>query len=398
MRSHLKLADAALRLVPRPGGAAHCARRGAQESGTEERSIRCSCGITGTSRRYDHEIGAQAVPPRHHGRADRVLSPGGRHAGRARGSLRAPSPAALDGQARRATCCNAIITGCAYDRTGTCVRVPGQDTIPRDGAGEDLSGGRALSLGLDLDGRSRRSPIPRRSPITIGSTIRTGARRAATCTSRRTGSSSSTTCSTSPISPSCMRPRSATPALVEHAEVKVQRTPDNVAGHALDHRPAGAADLRQGRQLHRQRRSLADHRFRAAGVPAARCRRDADRHRRAGGPARRRHQHAQPQCDHAGDRDHHAIISGAQAHDFDVDNAETDRHDLRADQDRLPRRRRVFEAQQRIIDLDSQSRRRSTSMPMPASSRRAASSTGCIATRRQPRPGWWRRSSCFTHL
>src|ERR1700730_7989069 len=34
-------------------------------------------------------------------------------------------------------------------------------------------------------------------------------------------------------------------------------------------------------------------------------------------------------------------------------------------------------------------------MPMRVSSRRAGFSTGCIATRRQPRPGWWRRSSKY---
>ena len=36
---------------------------------------------------------------------------------------------------------------------------------------------------------------------------------------------------------------------------------DRRAGDALDHRPAGAADLRQDRRLHRQRRPLADHRL-----------------------------------------------------------------------------------------------------------------------------------------
>ncbi len=99
-------------------------------------------------------------------------------------------------------------------------------------------------------------------------------------------------------------------ALVEHAAVKVQRKQDNVRGHPLDHRSAGAADLRQGRQVHRQRRPLADHRLRAAGVSASRCRRHPDRHRRAGGPPRQRHLHAQSQRHHAGDRNHVALLLG----------------------------------------------------------------------------------------
>jgi len=64
--------------------------------------------------------------------------------------------------------------GLQYDQTGP-MRAhsrPGPD--PAERQGEDLSGGRALSLGVDLDGRSGASPIPPRSPISIGSTIPLG--------------------------------------------------------------------------------------------------------------------------------------------------------------------------------------------------------------------------------
>ena len=99
-------------------------------------------------------------------------------------------------------------------------------------------------------------------------------------------------------------------ALVEHAAVRVQSHAARRAGDALDHRSAGAAGLRQARRLHRQRRPLADHRLHAAVVHPARCRLDADRHRRAGGPPRRRHPDAQPQCHDAGDRDYDALFLG----------------------------------------------------------------------------------------
>ena len=137
-------------------------------------------------------------------------------------------------------------------------------------------------------------------------------------------------------------------ALVEHAAVKVQRAHDNVRGHALDHRPAGAADLREGRQVHRQRRPLADHRLRAAGVPAARRGRDADRHRRAGRPPRQRHRHAQSQRHHAGDRDHSHYFWG-QAHDFDVKNPEMTEKVFQQIQTAFLEDVAVFTAQQRSI-------------------------------------------------
>ena len=107
-----------------------------------------------------------------------------------------------------------------------------------------------------------------------------GEPRGNTCTSRRTGSSSSTICSTSPISPSCTRPRSAIRRWWT-GEGQGRARAEQRGGDALDHRCARAADLRQGRRIHRQRRPLADHRFRSAGVPAPRRRLHADRHRRA---------------------------------------------------------------------------------------------------------------------
>ena len=200
--------------------------------------------------------------------------------------------------------------GLRFDRTGACVRVPGQDMIPRDRAGEVLSGGRALQVAVDLDGRSgaRRSRQDHRLPLVRRS--RTGAPSPTISTPSATGSSSTTTCSISRISPSCTRPPSATWRWWSTPRCAVQAHADRRAGDALDHRPAGAAGLRQDRRLHRQRRPLADHRLSAAVVHPSRRRRDADRHRRAGRPPRRRHPDAQPQRHHAGDRDHDALLLG----------------------------------------------------------------------------------------
>src|SRR3984893_6186415 len=130
MRSHLKLADAALRLVPRPGGAAHCARRGTQESGTEERSIRCSCGLIGMSR---------ATTTRSAGGAFRRVIMGEPIVFY---RLEDGTPVALqDRCAHRhlplsmgklvGDTLQCHYHGLRYDRTGTCGRGPGQDAIPR---------------------------------------------------------------------------------------------------------------------------------------------------------------------------------------------------------------------------------------------------------------------------
>ncbi len=45
--------------------------------------------------------------------------------------------------------------GLRFDATGRCVEVPGQSAIPPDAQRADLSPGRALGLGVDMDGRSR---------------------------------------------------------------------------------------------------------------------------------------------------------------------------------------------------------------------------------------------------
>ena len=144
-------------------------------------------------------------------------------------------------------------------------------------------------------------------------------------------------------------------ALVDQAQVKVQRTPGQRDRDALDHRRAGAADLREGRRLHRQRRSLADHRFHPAGVPASRRRRDADRHRRAGGhsasaasacgistPSRRR---PRPPATTSGARRTISTSHNPKTTDMIIEQIRTAFLEDVA----------VFEAQQRNLQLDSQS-------------------------------------------
>ena len=102
-------------------------------------------------------------------------------------------------------------------------------------------------------------------------------------------------------------------ALVEHAAVKVTRAPNNVVvTRWIIDQPAPPTFVKVGKFTGNvDRWQIID--LHAAGVPAARRRRLPDRHRRAGGPPRRRHRHAQPQCHHAGDRNHRALFLGAGA-------------------------------------------------------------------------------------
>ena len=107
---------------------------------------------------------AQAVPPHHHERAGGVLPHRGRHAGRAGGPLPAPPPAAVDGQAHRRRRAAMPLSRAAL-RPHRRLRAragPGHD--PGDRAGEKLSGGRALQVAVDLDGRSGAGRSRRRSP------------------------------------------------------------------------------------------------------------------------------------------------------------------------------------------------------------------------------------------
>ena len=102
-------------------------------------------------------------------------------------------------------------------------------------------------------------------------------------------------------------------ALVEHAAVRVQRTPSGVqVTRWIIDQPAPPAFVKVGGFTGNvDRWQIID--YRAAVVHPARRRRDADRHRRAGRQARRRHPDAQPQRHDAGDRDHDALFLGAGA-------------------------------------------------------------------------------------
>ena len=199
--------------------------------------------------------------------------------------------------------------GLRFDRSGQCVRVPGQDMIPKTAKVKSYPvverykwlwiwmGDPALadpSKIVDLP-LARRSQLGRQARLSLRPMqLAAGQRQPAR------------------PDPSCLRARDhhrqhgAGGACLGQGGAH----PERRAGDALDHRPAGAAGVRQDRRLHRQRRSLADHRLHPAVVHPARRRRDADRYRRAGGPPRRWHPDAQPQCHDAGNRDHDALLLG----------------------------------------------------------------------------------------
>ena len=130
-----------------------------------------------------------------------------RRRGGARGPLLPPRGAAV---ARRSRGRYAALrlSRAALRRRGRCVEVPIQTAHSARRAGPRLSRAREMERGVDLDGRSgarrRRALIP----ICPGSTARTGRRRRAICSSRRTRSSWSTICSISPTSPISTAPPS----------------------------------------------------------------------------------------------------------------------------------------------------------------------------------------------
>ena len=150
--------------------------------------------------------------------------------------------------------------GLRFDRTGACVRVPGQDMIPQTARVKTYPvverykwlwiwmGDPALAD----PGQDHRLPLARRSGL--GRQARLSPRRVQLAARQR-----------QPARPhaSCLRARDHHR---QHGAGRARRGAGEAhagrrAGDALDHRPAGAADLRQGRQLHRQRRPLADHRL-----------------------------------------------------------------------------------------------------------------------------------------
>ena len=199
--------------------------------------------------------------------------------------------------------------GLRYDKTGTCVRVPGQDMIPRSAKVKSYPvveryhwlwiwmGDPALAdpdkitdfHWFDDPNWGAQGPLP--------------ARQGQLAAHRRQPARSHA---------SRLRARDHDRQLRAGRQCRGQGGALGRPCHrdALDHRLAGAADLREGRRLHLQRGPLADHQLHAAGVPAARRRRDADRHRRAGRQARRRHRHVEPERHHAGDREHQPLFLG----------------------------------------------------------------------------------------
>ena len=99
--------------------------------------------------------------------------------------------------------------GLLYDPPGRCIRVPGQTAIPPGARVPGVSDRRTLSLDLDLDGRSGgRRPRPHRG-LPLDRRSRLARPRGEARSRGQTTCCWSRTCSTSPISATSTRPRSA---------------------------------------------------------------------------------------------------------------------------------------------------------------------------------------------
>ena len=100
--------------------------------------------------------------------------------------------------------------GMCFDAEGRCVRVPGQDTVPRQARVRNYPLVERHALRLDLAGRRGARRSRHRSRTCIGASIRPGRCADGYHHFAPTTSWSTTTCSTSRTRASCMRTRSAT--------------------------------------------------------------------------------------------------------------------------------------------------------------------------------------------
>ena len=171
-------------------------------------------------------------------------------------------------------------------------------------------------------------------------------------------------------------------ALVEHAAVRVQRTPTGVqVTRWIIDQPAPPAFVKIGGFTGNvDRWQIIDYTppsFIRLDVGATPTGTGAPEGRRVGGIQMRNLNAMTPETETT------THYFWGQAHDFQPHNADGDRSGVRADQDRVPGGRRGVH---RAAEADRARSRRaaaSTSTPTPAASRRAASSTG--STRRSRR-------------
>jgi len=161
--------------------------------------------------------------------------------------------------------CSATITGCASAPMAAAPAFPARSRFHAAPRSKPIRSPSVIT-GFGSGWAIQRWPIRRRSPISIGSTIQIiGVPRAPTCTSRRTGSSWSTTCSISRTWPSCTTPPSANLALAEHAKVQVAPRAEQCRGER-----AGSSTRSRRR---RSRKSAALPAMSIAGRSSTSCRR-----------------------------------------------------------------------------------------------------------------------------
>ena len=143
----------------------------------------------------------------------------------------------------RATCCNAISRP-AFDRSGRCVRVPGQDMIPKTAKVKSYPVvERYKWLWIWMGDPALADPA--KIVDTTGSTIPTGAQARLSLRPMQLAAVNDDLL----YLPSCLRARTTigNMALVEHASVKVDAHPERHAGDALDiDQPAPPAFVRIG--------------------------------------------------------------------------------------------------------------------------------------------------------
>ena len=194
MRPHLKLADAALRLraTTRWSGTLRLPRHTRKRHRRKEHPmfLRNYWYVAG----YDHEIGRRPFRRVIMGEPIVFWRREDGTPAAARGSLsHRRLPLSIGKLAARLLQCH--YHGLRYDRPARASTSRGRRRFPI-GAGPVLSGGRALSLGLDLDGRSGAGRSEHDCGLPLDRRARNGVPAVRCSTSTQTGCLSSTTCST----------------------------------------------------------------------------------------------------------------------------------------------------------------------------------------------------------
>ncbi len=226
--------------------------------------------------------------------------------GRARGSLLPPPSAALPRPARRRHVALRLSRAALRCQRSLC-RNPGPGANSARCGDPVLPAGRALQLGLDLDGRSETRRSGADPELVVGRSPGLGLRQARHDARRLQLSAHQR-----------QRPRrdaSRLCACVIDRQSLDQRFPgdDRARGQsgatdALDHRSPGAADVSGGGQIRRQCRSLADRRACTALLQRQFRRLRRDRHRRAARRSQPRHRADGAKRADARDRAHDALF------------------------------------------------------------------------------------------